>query len=159
MTVSAALAGALSGLSATSRQAEILSSNVANATTPGYGRRQVSLGAAVLAGHGQGVQVLGITRDVDRHLLGERRLAEASTGERDIRADFLKRLEQTLGTADNPSSLSARLAAFDQALLEASGRPESQARLNTIASTAKSLMAGFAAATSDIQTARAAADR
>ena len=48
MSVTSALAGALSGLSATSRQAEILSSNVANATTPGYARRQVSLGSAVL---------------------------------------------------------------------------------------------------------------
>ena len=64
MSVTSALAGALSGLSATSRQAEILSSNVANAATPGYARRQLSLGSAVLAGQGQGVQVLGITRDV-----------------------------------------------------------------------------------------------
>jgi flagellar hook-associated protein 1 FlgK len=159
MSVTSALAGALSGLSATSRQAEILSSNVANATTPGYGRRQVSLGAAVLAGHGQGVQVLGVTRDTDRHLLGERRLAQAGTGERDVRADFLKRVEQSLGTADSPSSLAARLAAFDQALVEAAGRPESQARLNSIASTAKSLMSGLAAATTDIQNARASADR
>lgn len=159
MSVTSALAAALSGLSATSRQAEILSSNVANATTPGYARRQVGLGAAVLAGHGQGVQVLGVTRDVDRHLLGERRLAQAGTGDRDVRAEFLKRVEQSLGTADNPSSLAARLAAFDQALVEAAGRPESQARLNGVANTAKSLMAGLAAATTDIQNARASADR
>lgn len=159
MSVTSALAGALSGLSATSRQAEILSSNVANATTPGYARREVSLGAAVLAGHGQGVQILGVRRDVDRHLLGERRLAEAGTGERNVRAEFLQRVEQALGSADSPSSLAARLAAFDQALVEAAGRPESQARLNGIATTAKSLMAGFAAATTDIQNARALADR
>ena len=159
MSVTSALAGALSGLSATSRQAEILSSNVANATTPGYARRQVGLGSAVLAGHGQGVQVLGVTRDVDRHLLGERRIAQAGGGDRDVRAEFLKRVEQSLGTADTPSSLAARLAAFDQALVEASGRPESQTRLNGVAATAKSLMAGLAAATTDIQNARASADR
>jgi flagellar hook-associated protein 1 FlgK len=159
MSVTSALAGALSGLSAASRQAEILSSNVANATTPGYARRQVGLGAAVLAGHGQGVQVLGVTRDVDRHLLGERRLAQAGGGDRDVRAEFLKRVEQTMGAADNPSSLAARLAAFDQALVEAAGRPESPARLNGIAATATSLMAGLAAATTDIQNARASADR
>ena len=159
MSVTSALAGALSGLSATSRQAEILSSNVANATTPGYARRQVGLGAAVLAGLGQGVQVLGVTRDVDRHLLGERRIAQAGGGDRSVRAEFLKRIEQSLGTPDSPGSLAARLAAFDQALVEAAGRPESQARLGNIASTAKSLIAGFAAATTDIQQARASADR
>ncbi|MDZ4087662.1 MAG: flagellar hook-associated protein FlgK [Tabrizicola sp.] len=159
MSITSALAGALSGLSATSRQAEILSSNVANATTPGYARRQVGLGAAVLAGHGQGVQVLGVTRDVDRHLLGERRVAQAGGGDRDVRAEFLQRVEQTLGTADNPSSLAARLAAFDQALVESAGRPESQARLNSVATTAKALISGLAAATTDIQNARASADR
>ncbi|WP_374376590.1 flagellar hook-associated protein FlgK, partial [Tabrizicola sp.] len=159
MSVTSALAGALSGLSATSRQAEILSSNVANATTPGYARRQVSLGSAVLAGHGQGVQVLGVTRDVDKQLLGERRLAQASGGDRDVRATFLARMEQALGTPDSAGSLAARLAAFDQALVEAAGRPDSQARLSGIATTAKSLADGLASATKDIQSARATADR
>lgn len=159
MSVTSALAGALSGLSATSRQAEILSSNVANATTPGYARRQVSLGSAVLAGHGQGVQINGVIRDVDRHLLGERRLAQAGGGDRDVRAEFLKRLEQSLGTPDSEGSLAARLATFDQSLVEAAGRPESQARLGNIATTAKSLAASLSAATKDIQTARSTADR
>lgn len=159
MSVTSALAGALSGLSATSRQAEILSSNVANATTSGYVRRQVSLGAAVLAGHGQGVQVLGITRDVDWQLLGERRIAQAGGGDREVRAAFLARVEQALGTPDSEGSLAVRVAAFDQALVEAAGRPDSQARLHGIATTAKSLMAGLATATRDIQTARATADR
>lgn len=159
MSITSALAGALSGLSATSRQAEILSSNVANATTPGYARRQVSLSAAVLAGTGQGVQVLGVTRDVDRHLLGERRLAQASGGDRDIRAAFMLRLEKAVGTPDSAGSLAARLAAFDQALVEAAGRPESQTRLGAIATTARALVDGLAAATRDIQAARATADR
>jgi flagellar hook-associated protein 1 FlgK len=159
MSVTSALAGALSGLAANSRQAEILSSNVANATTPGYARRQVSLGSTALARHGQGVQVLGITRDVDKQLLGERRIAQAAGGDRDVRADFLRRLEKALGTPDREGSLAARLAAFDQALVEAAGRPDSQARLNKIATTAKSLAAGLSAATKDIQAARATADR
>ena len=159
MSVTSALAGALSGLSATSRQAEILSSNVANATTPGYARRQVSLGSAALAGHGQGVQVLGITRDVDRQLLGERRIAQAGGADRNVRAAFLARVEQALGTPDSQGSLASRLAAFDQALVEAAGRPESQARLTGIATAAKSLIDGLAAASDDIQTARATADR
>jgi flagellar hook-associated protein 1 len=159
MSVTSALAGALSGLSAASRQAEILSSNVANATTPGYARRQVSLSSAVLAGTGQGVQINGVTRDVDRQLLGERRLAQAAGGDRDTRAQFLARVEATLGTPESTGSLAARLAAFDQALVEAAGRPESQARLGNVATTAKSLASGLATATRDIQAARATADR
>jgi flagellar hook-associated protein 1 FlgK len=159
MSITSALGSALTGLSANSRQAEILSSNVANATTPGYARREVNLRAAVLAGTGQGVSVTSITRDVDRHLLGERRLGQAGSGDRDVRADFLKRVEQALGSPDSPGSLAGRVAAFDQALVEAAGRPESQARLGNIASTAKSLAAGLASATTNIQQARATADR
>jgi flagellar hook-associated protein 1 FlgK len=63
MSVTSALAGALSGLSATSRQAEILSSNVANAATPGYARREVAWARMCWRATGQGVQVLGVTRD------------------------------------------------------------------------------------------------
>jgi flagellar hook-associated protein 1 FlgK len=159
MSITSALSSALTGLSATSRQAEILSSNVANATTPGYARREVGLRAAVLAGTGQGVAVTGITRDVDRQLLGERRLAEASEGDRDVRAAFLSRVEQAFGTPDSAGSLSARVASLDQSLLEAAGRPESEARLATIASNIGSLINGLASATDDIQDARMSADR
>lgn len=159
MSITSALGSALSGLSATSRQAEILSSNVANATTPGYARREVGLRAAVLAGTGQGVSVTGVTRDVDRQLLGERRLAQAGDGDRGLRADFLKRVEQVLGTPDSAGALAARLAAFDTALLEASARPEALGRLSNVATTATALTQGLAAATADIQTARATADR
>ena len=159
MSITSALGSALSGLSATSRQAEILSSNVANATTPGYARRAVDLRAAVLAGTGQGVSIGGVTRDVDRQLLGERRLAQAGDGDRGIRAGFLSLAEQALGTPDSAGSLAARVAAFDSALVEAASRPESDARLQTIASAASFLLQGLAGASDAIQTARATADR
>ena len=159
MSITSALGSALSGLSATSRQAEILSSNVANATTPGYARRVVGLSAAVLAGTGQGVQVTGITRDVDVKLLGERRLAQAGDGDRALRADFLARVEQALGTPDSAGSLAARLAAFDTALMEAAARPDAMVRLSSVVSTAGALIQGLSAATDSIQSARATADR
>jgi flagellar hook-associated protein 1 FlgK len=68
-------------------------------------------------------------------------------------------VEEALGSADSPGSLAARIAAFDQALLEASSRPEQPARLQAVASTAGSLVAGLATMTDDIQSARATADR
>jgi len=159
MSITSALGSALTGLTAMSRQAEILSSNVANATTPGYARREVGLRAAILAGTGQGVSVTGITRDVDRQLLAERRLAQSGEGDRAIRAEFLTRVEGALGTPDSLGSLSARLAAFDRSLFEAAGRPESQVRLQAVVTSARHLAEGLATATTDVQTARAAADR
>ncbi|OZA08840.1 MAG: flagellar hook-associated protein FlgK [Rhodobacterales bacterium 17-64-5] len=55
--------------------------------------------------------------------------------------------------------LSARLAAFDQSLIEAAGRPESQTRLLGVVTTGQSLADGLADASAAIQTARATADR
>ena len=39
MSIGGTLASALSGLSAAAKAAEVVSSNIANATTPGYARR------------------------------------------------------------------------------------------------------------------------
>ena len=72
MSITSALSSALTGLTATSRQAEAVSSNVANAATPGYARREVSLTALSLGGSGQGVAVRGITRQVNRFLMLDR---------------------------------------------------------------------------------------
>ncbi len=45
MSFGTAFASALSGLTAASKASELVSSNIANATTPGYGRRALSLTA------------------------------------------------------------------------------------------------------------------
>jgi flagellar hook-associated protein 1 len=159
MSISSALSSALSGLSATSRQAEVLSSNVANATTPGYARREVQLGAAALAGTGQGVTVTGVTRAVDRYLINERRLSQAGDADRGMRAGFLQTVEAAIGTPETAGSLGARIAAFDQALIEAASRPDAESRLAVVANAARVLVGGLANATGDIQRARATADR
>lgn len=159
MSITSALSSALTGLSATSRQAEVLSSNVANATTPGYARREVQLGAAVLAGNGQGVAVLGVSRDVDQYLINERRLSQASDGERGLTAGFLGKVETAIGTPDMAGSLGARIAEFDRSLIEAASRPDAEARLAVVASAARSLAGGLTQASDDIQQARVTADR
>jgi flagellar hook-associated protein 1 FlgK len=159
MSITSAMSAALTGLSATSRQAEVLASNLANATTPGYGRREVDLRAAVLAGTGQGVSVAGVTREIDVRLMADRRLSEAAAGDRDARTDLAQRVERAFGTADSPGSLSAKVAAFDQALVTAAARPEAEARLDAVAITARDLASGLQVASRDIQAARTDADR
>ncbi|MEL7485554.1 MAG: flagellar basal body protein, partial [Planctomycetota bacterium] len=62
MTISNTLATAISGLSLTSKRAEITSNNVANALTEGYARRNVESSEQVSGGAGQGVRISGIQR-------------------------------------------------------------------------------------------------
>lgn len=158
MSISSALSSALTGLTATSRQAEIISSNVANASTPGYARREVSLGAHVLGGTGQGVSVRGVTRQIDQFLINDRRVAQAAAGDRDVRASFLKRLEDIFGQPEDQASLSARVAALDQTLMEAASRPESGARLSSAVDAARLLADSMNRASDAIQTERGRTD-
>lgn len=158
MSITAGLSSALSGLNAAARAAEIVSSNIANAMTEGYGRRELQLSARTIGGSGQGVSVTGVVRRADPVLLGDRRLAQAGSGGLETTTRFLKRLETTLGTVDSATSLGSRISDFDTALLAASSRPESEARLAQVMTSAKALASHLTLAGVDIQQARTAAD-
>ena len=158
MSIAGSLSSALSGLMASARAAEVVSSNVANATTEGYGRRVLLTSARTVGSVGQGVKVTGVYRNANMVVIGDRRFAQASLGDRQTRADFLKRLESTLGTPDQAQSLSGRISALDTTLIEAASRPESEARLSNVMESARSLVNQLDASSKDIQSARATAD-
>lgn len=158
MTIAGTLSSALSGLTANARAAEIVSSNIANAMTDGYGRREIITSSRQIGGVGQGVEVIGVYRHADMALIGDRRVADSGAGNQRTRSDFLSRLERVLGTPGEEYSLSGRIAAFDTALIEASSRPESESRLSRVADTARALTAHLADVSTDIQAARTSAD-
>lgn len=158
MSISGSMSSALSGLNAAARSAELISSNIANALTEGYGRRELQLGARRVGNTGQGVQINGVAREVNQVLVGDRRIAQAGAADRDGRANFLLRVERALGSPDSAASLSGRIAAFDAALIAAAARPESDARLSGVADAARALSQSFHDISGEIQTARSAAD-
>lgn len=158
MSLSGALSSALSGLNATSRAAGLVSSNIANAMTDGYGRRELVLQARHLGAAGQGVTVRGVQRHGDPVLTGDRRVAQAGAANRDLQATFLRDLEAIIGTPETAGSLGQRIADLETALIEASSRPESDARLTAIADAAQGLTSGLADMTHRVQEARATAD-
>lgn len=158
MSISASLSNALSGLKAASRQAEVISSNVSNALTPGYARRWVELSAESLAGRGAGVRVDGVTREVDQYLVADRRVADAAAANSGLRTAFMNGLEKAIGAPGEDGSLSDQFAALDAAFIEAASRPDSQARLQQIISTASSLSQKFNALSDTIQQSRMTAE-
>ena len=159
MTLNSALYNALTGLSANSRAAHVVSSNVANATTEGYGARSLSLSSRTLGGAPSGVVIEGVTRHVDERLLGDRRLSDAAIGYGSTRSSFLEGLEKALGTPDQLGSLSGRLAQFEAALIEAAARPDSEAALNASLNAARNVVSHLKATSDHIQDARLAADQ
>jgi flagellar hook-associated protein 1 len=134
MSLSLALGNALSGLNASSRSAEVVAANVANARTEGYGRRVVDLSAQTLGGRGAGVRIDGIMRVADRALLFDRRGAEASLAAGNQGLAALGRIEAAWGIGTDGATLDARIAALEQALIGAASDPSSDTRLVTVVS-------------------------
>ena len=159
MSISGAFSNALSGLSASSRAAELVSSNVANAMTEGYGARSLELSTRTLGQSGSGVRIDGVQRQADEVLIGDRRLADAAIGYHGTQEQFLKGLGDTIGTPDQPGSLSGRLAQFEASLIETASRPDSDARLLAVLDAAENLTKHVKNTADFIQNARLDADR
>lgn len=159
MSMASALTNALSGLTASSRAAEIVSSNISNALTDGYGRRELNLSSRTLGNSGSGVYIDGTSRIVDQVVLNDRRLADASLGNSQTRAGFLGRIENVIGEPGNPGSLSDRLAALDTAFINAASRPDSEPRLQNVLRTAQGLAGHINKISREIQTQRTQVDQ
>ena len=158
MSLSVTLSSALSGLQANARAAEIVSTNVANARTDGYGRREIELAARSLGGTGSGVRVAGILRASDQVLLSDRRIAEADAAAQGISAAYHAKIEATLGTPEDANALGKKIEAFDSALLAAASRPDSEPRLADVFRSARDLATHLSDATRVVQDERARAD-
>ncbi|MCB1355968.1 MAG: flagellar hook-associated protein FlgK [Maritimibacter sp.] len=154
MTITNSLSNALSGLTAASRAAEVVSSNVANAQTRGYGRRDLEVTSRFLGG----VDVAGVTRNVDMNIVQDRRLSDASVGYNSTIADFQAGLERALGTPDEAWSLTGRVAGLEAALVEAASRPDNDARLAAVRDAAADLAGKLNSVSDKVQDARMEAD-
>ncbi|MXQ08155.1 flagellar hook-associated protein FlgK [Alphaproteobacteria bacterium GH1-50] len=158
MSISSALANALSGLTASSRAAQLVSSNVANAMTEGYGRRELELSARTTTGAGDGVQIDGIRRSVDAILLRDRRLADAGLANADVFVGFFQRALETIGRPGEAGSLTDVLTTFENALSLAASRPDNVARLDTAVGAARDLAGKLNDASKSVQQQREDAD-
>ena len=157
MSISSALSNALTGLTASSRAAGVVSTNLANILTEGYAPRGIEL-TTQGDGRGGGVTVVGITRSVDEGLLSERRLADSALGYNDALSSFLARFEGEVGLPDEPASLTARIAAFEAGLASAAAKPEEESRLTAAVMRGSELADKLNAISDRIQMERTAAD-
>lgn len=158
MSFAAGLSSAVSGLTAVNKQVEVISNNIANATTPGYGRRELVTTAWSAGGQGLGVRIVGVSRQIDLALQNDRRLAEAADAGNSVTASALKTIEQAIGTTDSAISLQSRIADFDSRLIEAASRPDSEARLQAVVGAARALTDQIGSAATKTQALRSEAD-
>lgn len=158
MSISSTLNSALSGLTASSRAADVVSSNIANAMTEGYAARRLDVAARTIGNDGSGVRVVGITRLEDAVLVGQRRSASADLGASQTTADFMTRLEALIGPPDDPGSLSARMADFEGKLVSAANNPWNTTHLTGAVQSAQAFADSLNALSDSIQVERKNAD-
>jgi flagellar hook-associated protein 1 FlgK len=132
MSLSHALSNALTGLGASSRMAEVVSSNLANAMTDGYGRRSVQLSSQDVGGRGAGVNVDGISRFTDRSILSDRRMSESRLAAQSTLDKTFRRLETAVGVTGDATAIGGKINALEKALVAASADPSNETRLAAV---------------------------
>ena len=158
MSITSALSIANTGLAAASRRANVVSNNIANALTPGYSKRSVSLSENVLAGKGAGVSVSAVTRATDDGLTGLRRNAESSFGRENIIASAHASFNSAIGQPGDQFSLFSQFQKLESSLRSLSQTPESQAMHAAVLDNAKALTNTFHRLSGTVQATRQNAD-
>lgn len=139
MSIASTLNTAASGLAVTAKMTEITASNVANAMTPGYARREAQISSTVLGSVSGGVQLDSVSRRIDTMLVRNLRDTTSTLNAQQSRTEFLSAYEKLLGTADESNSLPAALTNLERTLIEAAARPDVESRLAAVAGAAKNL--------------------
>ena len=157
MSLSGALSNALSGLTASSRTADVAASNIANAMTEGYGVRQAVLVPRAIGDEG-GVRIQSIQRLTNQVLIADRRTAEADLSSADVLSTFFTRMQNELGLPNESGSLSDRLTQLESSLTEATASPEDDSLLRRVLGDLVNLTDHINQVSDTVQTERVRAD-
>jgi flagellar hook-associated protein 1 FlgK len=136
MSLSSALSIAMSGLSANQVGLSIVSSNVANASTPGFASESVNLVEQGAGGVGTGVQVAGINRALDTFVQSQLRTETSGDGFADQTSSVLQQLQNVYGTPGGQGTLEtafSNLTTAVQGLQANSGAASAQSAIVTAA--------------------------
>src|SRR3977135_3590629 len=93
MSLGDALSIAMAGLRANQAAMSLVSSNVANAETPGYVRKSVDQVTTNTGSTGSGVNINGINRELDQYVQAQLRTETSGASYASLRSDFLNQLQ------------------------------------------------------------------
>lgn len=159
MSISSAISAARSGLQTTGLRADIVATNVANASTPGYVRRSIMLGESLAGGQTVGVHSDGIARSGDEALTSQRRALTSNLTQANILASTWRSISTRVGDSVDGSTLFQQVSSFETALSNAALSPESSAQVSALLDSAKSVVNEFNSLSDMVVSLRAEADR
>lgn len=125
MGLTTALSSALSGLRATQTGINVVATNVANAETPGYSRKTLSLETALAGGSGIGVRVANVNRELDIYVQRQLRTELAGSNYIDTIAQVRQQIDRMYGQPGSASALDTIINSFTSSLQALSADPQS----------------------------------
>ncbi|NVO25986.1 flagellar hook-associated protein FlgK [Donghicola sp. C2-DW-16] len=155
MSLTSAISNALSGLGASSLAAEIVSSNLSNATNETYAKREITQVSNINGG----VKVTGILRQRDAALQSSVNSQAANFAAANTRTLAFAGVDAAVGTVGEDGSLTSTLDSLQSALISASAAPESDLRLQQVLYAAGDLATGINNVEEAIQAERLSADQ
>lgn len=158
MGLSQALFTAMSGLRANQAALALVSSNVANAETPGYVRKETVQVATTAGEMGTGVLVTGVNRTLDQYIQSQLRTELSGAAYAGVRAAFLSSLQSLYGNPGSSGTLEAAFNGFTGALQGLSTSPDSPAARIAVLNAASVLAQQLNVTSQGIQAQRANAD-
>lgn len=159
MGLSSALATAMSGLRSTQASLSIISSNVANAQTPGYVAQNANQVEVASGGFGSTVTTTGVNRALDVFVQNQLRTETSGGGYADQMANILGQLQSVYGTPGGDGTLETALSNFTTALQSLSNNAGSNSAQAVALSAAQSLAQQLNTTTQGIQSLRTNVDQ
>lgn len=158
MSLSNAINAARSGLQASSLRADIVATNVSNATTPGYVRRSVLLGESIVGSNTNGVHVDGVSRSADSALTAQRMSLSSDLAQASVMSSTWQALSARLGDSTDGAGLFSLFSDFETALSQAAATPESASHAAGVLDAANAIVREFRDLSRYVDSQRAEAD-
>jgi flagellar hook-associated protein 1 len=154
MGLSSSLATAMAGLRANQAALSIISSNVANANTPGYVDQSPTQIEVASGTTGSSVMVTGVNRQLDLFVQNQLRTETSGGAYADQISNILSQLQSVYGTPGGEGTLETSLSNFTTALQSLSNNPGDSSAQAVALSAAQTLAGQLNTTTQGIQSLR-----
>jgi flagellar hook-associated protein 1 FlgK len=158
MSLGQALATAMSGLRVTQASLALVSSNVANAESPGYVRKTLNQITGITGDFGSSVRINGVNRELDQYLQTQIRTETSGAAYADVRATYLSNLQSVYGNPDSTGTIEDAFNKLTTAVQGLSTSPDSASARIGVVNAAQALAQQLNATTQGIQNLRANAE-
>jgi flagellar hook-associated protein 1 FlgK len=159
MSIDAALYTALSSLDLQQQQADVISSNISNASTPGYADRTLPQLETMSGSDASGVMAAPLQRLSDQVATAAANQTAGAAAYSQTMVDGLTSYTQVLGQPSDATSLPSELSAFNSALTSLSASPDDTALQTGAVTAAQNLAGTFNTLSASIASARETADQ